>query len=173
MPAPPRRGGNPHWVKGVSGNPKGRPKTGTAFAEAVRELVDPRELIEIALDIARGRPRVQDLVYLRNAAEAKARGEPPPPIEGVEVKWPSVADSQAALTFLRTSGWQTPTQAIELSRGSDAPMLDYKKLSAAEMDALEESLAKAAGILDVAAREPHELEAPRQDAPKPDPLGIL
>jgi hypothetical protein len=148
----------------------------------VRERVDPIELIDIALDIARGRPRVRDLVYLRQCTEAGAKGLPPPPMEGVEVVWPSIADSQAAMNFLRSSGWQMPTQSIELTQGDGETMLDYSRLSPEELDALETSLAKAAGILDVAMRSrPSAMLAPAQpqDATEPepaalvDPLGIL
>ena len=35
--------GNPAWVKGVSGNPKGRQKNAVTLAEAVRHVVDPME----------------------------------------------------------------------------------------------------------------------------------
>lgn len=41
------------WQPGQSGNPKGRPRTGHALAEAIRAKVDPVELAEIALGIAR------------------------------------------------------------------------------------------------------------------------
>lgn len=176
---PPAARGPHRWQRGMpSPNPKGRPKTGTAFAEAVREHVDPVELIRIALAIARGEPRVRDLVYLRQVAEARARGEPPPTIEGVEVVWPSIADSQAALAFLRTSGWQTPTQSIEIGPSSGEQPLDLKRLSPEELDAYERALAKAAGILDVAteraALEPGPAPAQQLEAgPTPaDPLGL-
>jgi hypothetical protein len=35
--------GNPNWVKGVSGNPAGRPVGAVTLAEAVRKIVDPIE----------------------------------------------------------------------------------------------------------------------------------
>lgn len=47
-----RATGNPNWVKGVSGNPRGRPRTGLAFAERVRERVDPDLVIDLALRVA-------------------------------------------------------------------------------------------------------------------------
>lgn len=41
------------WVKGQSGNPKGRPPTGHALAEYIRASIEPAELVRIAIDIAR------------------------------------------------------------------------------------------------------------------------
>lgn len=147
---PPARDAKGRLLKGTVLNPKGRPKTGTAFAEAVREHVDPLELIRIALAIARGEPAVQDLQYLRQKAEAEARGEAAPVIEGVGVVWPSMSDRQHALNFLRDSGWQKPTQQVEITHGDDTPkLLDYSKLSDEDLDKLEALHAKAAGVLDV------------------------
>jgi hypothetical protein len=68
----PRRGGNPAWKKGVSGNPKGRPKAAYDVAEMCREwtpqavaalgeaLKDPKLKVAAAtvlLDRGFGRPR--------------------------------------------------------------------------------------------------------------------
>jgi len=50
-----RRGAGPtagSWRKGVSGNPAGRPRSPSAFAERVRERVDPDLVIELALRVA-------------------------------------------------------------------------------------------------------------------------
>lgn len=50
---PARRGGNPNWVKGgPSPNPRGRPRSGLAFAERVRERIDPDLVIDLALRVA-------------------------------------------------------------------------------------------------------------------------
>jgi hypothetical protein len=44
----------PHrWRPGESGNPKGRPPKGSALTDAIRAKVDPDELVEIALHLAR------------------------------------------------------------------------------------------------------------------------
>lgn len=44
---------NPDWVKGVSGNPKGRPKD--EFAQMVRDTEGlPKELFDLTIKIARG-----------------------------------------------------------------------------------------------------------------------
>lgn len=127
-------------------NPKGRPRTGTAFAEAVREHVDPQELIRIAIAIARGEPAVRDLQWLRARAEAEAQGEEPPTIQGVEVVWPTQSERIAALTFLRDSGYQKPAQQLEIGPPT-SQALDYSKLSDEELDQLEALHNKAAGAL--------------------------
>jgi len=35
-----KKRGNPAWVKGISGNPNGRPKNGATLAELVRQIGD-------------------------------------------------------------------------------------------------------------------------------------
>lgn len=59
------------WKPGQSGNPKGRPRKGTALAEAVRAGSDPAELVDIALDLARHgeaeSSRLQALAWLRDS----------------------------------------------------------------------------------------------------------
>lgn len=127
-------------VKGgvkVVTNHKGRPRSGTAFAEAVRELVEPREVIGLALIIARGQPVVRDLNYLRDANKAKREGREPPPIEGVEVQWPTTSERLAAMTFLRDAGYSKPAQQLEIAPAPAPPMLDYSKLTDEELDELE------------------------------------
>lgn len=43
----------PHrWAKGESGNRRGRPRSGLAFAERIRERVDPDLVIDLALRVA-------------------------------------------------------------------------------------------------------------------------
>jgi hypothetical protein len=55
QPDQPRRARRPptpaSWVKGQSGNPRGRPRRGDALAEAIRERVEPDRLIDVALAI--------------------------------------------------------------------------------------------------------------------------
>lgn len=161
-PAPAKRG--PHrFQKGMpSANPKGRPRAGTAFAEAVREKVDPGELIDIALDIARGLPAVQDLEFLRKKAEAVAKGEPLPKLEGVQVKWPTQAERLAALTFLRDAGYTKPAQQLEVGAISPkVPTLEEAShMSDAELAELERLHRKAMGIVDVVPGPEHALPSP-------------
>lgn len=48
-----RRKPPPHaWKPGQSGNPRGRPRSGLAFAERVRERIDPDLVIDLALRVA-------------------------------------------------------------------------------------------------------------------------
>lgn len=67
----PRRVRGRPWPPGVSGNPKGGKRKGTALAEAVRRGADPEELVALALKIARHDRntgyRLQALAWLRDA----------------------------------------------------------------------------------------------------------
>ena len=66
-PTPPsRKGKGPtpsSWRPGQSGNPRGRPRAGLAFAERVRERIDPDLVIDLALEVAEDKtlPAVQRL----------------------------------------------------------------------------------------------------------------
>ena len=44
---PKNKGGNPAWVKGVSGNPGGRPKKGFAIADMIRAKVTDEDWDDI------------------------------------------------------------------------------------------------------------------------------
>lgn len=44
------------WKPGQSGNPAGRPRTGLALAEMIRQHVPPEDIIAVAVDIARNAP---------------------------------------------------------------------------------------------------------------------
>jgi hypothetical protein len=63
------------WRPGQSGNPKGRPRKGSALTDAIRAKVDPTELIEIALKLARDgeaeSTRLQALAWLRDSGYLK------------------------------------------------------------------------------------------------------
>ncbi|MCW5803461.1 MAG: hypothetical protein KIT31_13840 [Deltaproteobacteria bacterium] len=66
----------PHrWKPGQSGNPKGRPPKGSALAEAIRRRVDPDELAQIALGLARSgeseSTRIAALNWLATAGYVK------------------------------------------------------------------------------------------------------
>lgn len=137
-------------------NPRGRPRTGLALAEAIREVAgDPatlRELIRLALDVAFGRAVCIDAEWQRQCGEARRKGEPlPPRPDKGEVIQPNMSQIQAAWEFLGTWGFRRPPQEVEVaSTGNEGePRADYGRLSEAELDALEALHRKAAGILDV------------------------
>lgn len=151
-----RKGGNPAWVKGgASPNPKGRPKTGLALAETIRgrlERSDARaltDLVELALDVAMGRPVIIDTDWIRAAAEARARGEPEPPRKGEAIQ-PTMAEMQRAWDWLAQWGYRKPPTDVEVTDSSgETKVFDYDRLSDAELAELERMQRKAAGIVDV------------------------
>jgi hypothetical protein len=147
-------------VKGApSLNPKGRPRTGLALAETIREVVDGnvrRELVYLVLDVAFGRGVCIDTEYLEACAKARAAGEPMPPRPpNAQVVQPSMGEMQRAQEFLATWGFQKPAATLELGPlgGSDDRALDMGRLSDAELTALEELHAKAVGIIEASAIE--------------------
>lgn len=137
---------------GGSINPKGRPRSGLALGEMIREVAgEPttmRELVALVLDVAFGRPVVLDGDYLRACRDARLRGESPPARPNqVESIQPNIAEMQRAWDWLATWGFQKPTTTLEINGGDgSAPALDYSKLSPVELDALEATLRKAAGL---------------------------
>lgn len=150
-PDKPKRPATPgSWKPGVSGNPKGRPKSGLALADMIRERLDPetmREFVAFVINIAFGRPVELVGEWFQACRAARQRGEPPPPRPTqVETIQPDIGDMQRAWDFLATWGFQKPTQVLEINGGAEAPALDYSKLSPAELDQLEASLRKAAGM---------------------------
>ena len=70
----PKRRGH-RWRPGQSGNPRGRPRSGNALAEAVRAGVEPAELVAIAVDLARhaesDATRLQAIGWLRDSGYNK------------------------------------------------------------------------------------------------------
>lgn len=59
------------WRPGISGNPKGRPRKGNALTESIQAGVDPDELRDIALQLARNgateSTRIAALNWLRDS----------------------------------------------------------------------------------------------------------
>lgn len=140
------------FVKGHVANPAGRKPNALAFATAVRERVDPNELIDRALAIARGEPMVRDLQHLRAVAKARREGLPDPERpRDAEVIWPSVGEMQHAIQFLTAWGWQKPPERLELAPA--APDVDYSRLSDEELEQAERLAAKAALVIEVEAVE--------------------
>jgi hypothetical protein len=167
--------GNPNWVKGgASPNPRGRPRSGLAMAETIREMMDVdtrRELIRLALDVSRGRSVCIDPEWLRACSEAHKRGEPTPPRpESGETIQPTMGEIQRAWEFLMTWGFQKPAASVELevSQQGEAGSFDPGRLSPAERDLFDAVLRKAHGLdapdedgaLEVEPADPRALPAP-------------
>ena len=56
----------PQWIKGQSGNPKGRPKRGHTFSDALHAKGTAEELAELAWKAARaGEPWAIQMIYNR------------------------------------------------------------------------------------------------------------
>lgn len=62
---------------GQSGNPAGRPKLATAFAERVREKVDPDRIIDAALDIMEHAEKESDRLTALTFLHAAGWTKPP------------------------------------------------------------------------------------------------
>jgi hypothetical protein len=67
----PVRGSRGRWAPGSSGNTRGRPRKGSALADALRSKCDPEELATIALEIARSGAsesvRIQALQFIASS----------------------------------------------------------------------------------------------------------
>jgi hypothetical protein len=156
---PPR--GKHLWQKGApSPNPRGRPKSGFAFSEAVRKKLDDRamdELLETALSIALGEPVVRDVEWLRAKAKARAEGKPAPPTpKSSELIFPTVVEILKAWDLLVSWGFRKPPVAVEASI-QEAPAIDLSKLPDDVLASLE-----AAGQAQLEA-------ANREEEPEPKP----
>jgi hypothetical protein len=56
----------PRWTKGQSGNPRGRPRRGYTFTDALRAKGTPEELAEVAWKAARkGEPWAIQMIFNR------------------------------------------------------------------------------------------------------------
>jgi hypothetical protein len=67
----------PRWSKGLSGNPKGRPKRGEAFTDALRANGTPEELAQLTWKAARdGAPWAIQLIF--NRLEPQSAQSPNP-----------------------------------------------------------------------------------------------
>ena len=144
-------------------NPKGRPRTGLALAEMIREVAAQpgvmRDLVLRMYDIAMGRSVCIDGEWQRQCAEARRAGEmPPPEPPNGERMQPTIADQQRAWDVLFKFGGFTPPTQVEISQGQSP--IDFSRLAPSELDAMERSLAKAAGYeeLPAPALEVHEAE---------------
>ena len=135
--------GNPNWVKGVSGNPAGRRREGTALTTMIRTRVPLPELVQLAQAMAWGEPVVRDALYTRELYRCRAAGLPDPPRPtAAEVVYPTVSEQQAAMRFLAEWGYQRPAERLEIA---PAPEADLSALTDEELELYERLLAKASG----------------------------
>ncbi len=125
------RRGNPAWFKGCKPpNPHGRKgRTGAALGRAIRANVDPEELVEIALAIARGQG-----IHVRDSDSGAA----------VSVHMPTVRDQLEALKFLADRGWIKPPKQKQLTiddnRTQQIVAFDPSKLSDEQLGNLDKLL---------------------------------
>ena len=85
------------WKPGQSGNPKGRPKSKHALSEAIRERVDPNELIDRAMVILRD-PTTPSAVFVQVWTMLAAQGWAKPP---------AAASLEVTVTPTLPPGWQS------------------------------------------------------------------
>lgn len=118
---------------GPSANPKGRPRSGLALAEAIRRRIDPEEWVDELWSIARGVPRRPELRTADGSGSTVT-------YEPVAVK---IRDRVAALSLLASYGFIKPPQQVEVSQPGGA-QVDFSRLSAAEFAVLDRLIERAA-----------------------------
>jgi len=79
--------GNPNWVPGVSGNPKGRPKKGETLTDALAEAID-KEMLANALLTLVEKGDIQAIKY----AYDRIDGRPKETIEQTIKSMPDVIE---------------------------------------------------------------------------------
>lgn len=133
--------GNPNWRKGgPSPNPAGRPKTGLALAEWIRAEGDKPEcgkfLVHLMWRVATGRSVPIDEEFLQEYLAALANGDELPPIRG-QILVPDLGEMMRAAEWLADRAYNKPTQE-HIITASNAPQLDYGKLTDEELARLED-----------------------------------
>lgn len=109
-------------------NPHGRPRTGLAWAEAIREAMEARDgqlkkqLVQMLVQYAARQPLSCDVEYLRRCAAARKAGEPEPePPDQGAVVLPTVAESMKALELLLSYWAEKPVARVDATSG-DLPL---------------------------------------------------
>ena len=118
-----KRDSKGRFIKGSVSNPWGGPKGPKALSRVIRNSVDPRDIVDIAMSIARGESSIQDM-------------------NGDWVAVPvATKDRLAAIDFLAKRGWGMPDLKDE---GLDTikPPRDLSRLSDAELEKFEALLEK-------------------------------
>jgi hypothetical protein len=151
--SPSGRGEGGRWLRGVSGNPRGRPRTGLSFIEAVRKTVDPARVIarvQGILDDPRSKPRdvLQAAEFLRAAGYVRpadrlevSRGEPDPDVaaESQRILRGLDVDEMRQLRDLLERGDRRAERALELPAGAANDYLAPGGLPGGVIDIPEES----------------------------------
>jgi hypothetical protein len=144
--APARRDERGRLLPGGVNNPRGRPPTGMALAEMLREAGGAHERLMamslLAYDIALGLPiPVAPLEWHAERARRAREGLPPPPMalaDGtpVEVRVPTIQQMLAAMAWIGPTGFQRPAVSLDITSAGQ-PAADYQALTQDELDALE------------------------------------
>jgi len=113
------------WIKGQSGNPKGRPQGGTAIAALARSQVEKHKLIEKLGRIGAGTGEYRDVEIdqrLRAIQLLLAYGYGPPRAElersdGVVIEVNYVARNQIAINCATSGAGASPSAGEAVQRG--------------------------------------------------------
>jgi len=119
----PKRIPSTAWKPGQSGNPAGRPRKGNALAECVRMLVDPRELVARAAQLAQSkdeRVALGALTWLRDSAYPKPEQRLDLYVEASDSR---TLDSQRVIAELSTEALRELLTIAERTGSDDAPAL--------------------------------------------------
>lgn len=147
------------WKSGQVTNPHGRPSRGTSLVERFRSRVDPDELFDIAMSIARGEPMVQVLDQAtgmpRLAAAPQRRQddedyqaahkpgfERPKPVSMLQpgevvagIVHPTFNERIRALEFITDrAGMKPPTSFVSTSLTAQVSVGDLTRLSPEQLD---------------------------------------
>ena len=114
------------WTKGKSGNPRGRPKSGTAIADLARRQVDKHKLIDKLASIAAGAKEYSDVdvdQQLRAIQLLLAYGCGPPRAEIGSTEGLRIEVVSETNYFAIASAARDPDSSVAASEALQRPML--------------------------------------------------